>query len=57
MLAIDYALGSFGDVRLEKRGPSFWAEWSVIKAHVAAVLLKVAGARLLVFLAFWRTVE
>jgi hypothetical protein len=57
MLAIDYALGSFGDVRLEKRGLSFWAEWSVIKAHVAVALPKVAGAKLLVFLGFWRTVE
>jgi hypothetical protein len=32
MAGTRYSLGVFGDARLEKRGPSFWAGWCVGEA-------------------------
>lgn len=55
MLRTRYSLGVFGDARLEKRGPSFWAGWCDGAACAFAVWRGGDGERLSPITGFYRT--
>ena len=50
-----YSLGVFGDARLEKRGPVFWAGWCVVAASVCGSWREGDVARLSAFTGFCPT--
>ena len=55
MLGKRYSLGVFGDARLEKRGPSFWAGWCGNGAFACAVWPEDGVGRLLAIIGSCRT--
>jgi hypothetical protein len=52
---MDWELGSFGDERLEKRGPICWSAWCLVRACAFVGLRGGAVERLSGSAGSWRT--
>ena len=55
MSAHEIGLGAFGDERLQKRGPSCWGSWWIVRAFAFDGLREDRGDGSLVLAGSWRT--